>query len=216
MSTVCVMRKVKMRLALTCRDSHLCRPEYTIVQKVALLYYANYLAFGYVGIRFMRNRFVKGGIECLILRSNFADTFLFEYRMQLALHQSHPFDPWLLLEIVRKVLKRPVDIVQDRQQTADEQRVAVLGRFRLLALASFLIVRKFSRSSAPLVEIVLRLGLAFLKSFLEGVRVFSSPAVPASPTRSDCAPGPLGAGIPDSPIVPFDSGTIMTSSSLDR
>ena len=75
---------------------------------------------------------------------------------QLALHELHALDP-RVVGLGRHALERTVEVVEDGQQLADEQRVAELPDGGALLVGAALEVREVGGGALPVVQVLLAL-----------------------------------------------------------
>ena len=100
----------------------------------------------------MDHRFVLVRVEWLTERLDLRNAFGFNDAAQLALRQPHALDPGVV-RIGREVLDGSVEIVEDAQQLADQDRVAELGQRGALLIGPSLVVRKVGRRAMPVVAV---------------------------------------------------------------
>src|SRR5688500_413290 len=130
---------VSSMLLRVVRDADEARPDDPVVQPVTALHLADHCVVGMLGGLFVRHRFVEVGVERLADRLDRRHALRLEDAAELALHQLHALDPWVV-RFGRHRLEGPIEVVEHREQLADEDRVAELAQLRTLVLGPALVV----------------------------------------------------------------------------
>src|SRR3990170_1985870 len=153
------------------RHSDEARPENPVVHAVAALQLADHLVVGMVGGRLVHDRFVEIRIEWLADRFDRRDALRLEDASHLAFHQAHALDPWVL-RVRRHAFERAIEVVEDREEFADQDGIAELACHRPLLIGTSLVVREVGGGALPVVKMLLSLRTRLVELTLQELDAF--------------------------------------------
>ena len=125
------------------------------MQPIAALQLADDLVVGVLGGVLVDHRLVKVRIEWQAESLDGSDTLRLQDAAQLALHVLHALDPRIRHLVRWDRLQGTIEIVEDAQQLADEDRVAELADRGPLLVGASLEVAEVGRGALPVVEVLL-------------------------------------------------------------
>ena len=103
------------------------------------------------------DRLMQVGVERLPDGLDRFDALALEHRPELPIDQPDALDPWVV-RVLGHVLEGTIEVVEDRQQLADQDRIAELADRGALLVGSTLEVREVGRRALPVVKVLLVLG----------------------------------------------------------
>src|SRR5918995_7434170 len=173
------------------RHSDEARPDDPVVQAVSPLHLADHFVVCMFGALFVSHRLVEVRVERLADGLDRRHALRLEDPAQLALHELHALDPGVV-RLGRNVLECAVEVVEDSEQPADEDRGAELAQLRALLVGPPLVVAEVGGRALPVVQVLLRLRLRFRQLALE---LFDSLGQLDPRRRGDRLGALLGAGL---------------------
>src|SRR3990170_1184062 len=144
-------------------DSDKRRPENSVVQDVSLPDHVDHVAIFDFVVVFVGQRFVEVGIETFSVSLDRFDAFGFEQCLELVVDQLDPLGPGLAFAFRRTILERPLQVIQDGQESGEDAAGGPGVALLLVPLAAFLVVGELGPGALPAVEVLVRLTLRRLK-----------------------------------------------------